>query len=105
MPTVFWCFYCWQEQLTPQHSEMIKECIKLTRTSQAKKRIQLARLREIVDREENPGKPGYRAYEMEEENEICRPIYDAYQPLFDEHRKRVQEGLDLFAKHFGSFWY
>lgn len=89
----------------PLHSDMIKECIKLKRTYQAKKIIKLAQLRDIEEREANPGKPGYRSYEFEEENEICRPIYDAYQPLFDEHRKRVQEGLDLFAKHFGSFWY
>lgn len=34
-----------------------------------------------------------------------RLIYDTYQPLFDEHKKSVQEGLDLFTKHFGSFWY
>lgn len=89
----------------PQHADMIKECIKIKKTPHAKKRIKLARLREITEQEANPGRPGYRAYEMEEEIEICRPIYDAYQPLFDEHKKRVQEGLDLFAKHFGSFWY
>lgn len=89
----------------PRHSDMIKECIKLQRTDQAKKRIKLARLRDITERKANPGKSAYRSYEMEEKNEICRPIYDTYQPLFDEHKKRVQEGLDLFAKHFGSFWY
>jgi hypothetical protein len=89
----------------PQQADMAKECIKLQKTAHAKKRIKLARLRDITEREANPGKSAYRSYEMEEEIEICKPIYDMYQPLFDEHKKRVQEGLDLFAKHFGSFWY
>ena len=84
---------------------MIKECIKIKRTYQFQKRIKLARLRDIEERDANPGKPAYRCYEIEKEMEICSPIYEKYQPIFDEHKKRVQEGLDLFAKHFGSFWY
>ena len=89
----------------PSQKEMSKECAKLRSTSQAEKRMKLARLREFEEQETYPGKPSYRSYEMEERIEICRPIYDKYQPIFDEHKKRVQEGLDLFAKYFGAFWH
>src|ERR1700733_6100279 len=89
----------------PAQKDMFKESAKLKRTYQSKKRIKLARIRDIEEQEANPGLPAYRSYEMEEGMEICRPIYEKYQPIFDEHKKRVQEGLDLFAKYFGSFWY
>lgn len=89
----------------PAQKEMVKECIKLKRTHQSKKRMKLARVRDIEEHLAHPGKPAYRSYEMEEGMEICSPIYEKYQPIFDEHKKRVQEGLDLFAKYYGSFWY
>lgn len=89
----------------PDHKKMIKECIKLNKSSQSQKRIKLARMHDIEEREANPGKSSYRWYEMEEEMKIDSPIRDRYEPIFDEHKKRVQEGLDLFAKYYGSFWY
>ena len=82
----------------PAQKEMFKECRKIRKTYQTQ-------MREIEELETNPNKLGYRSYEMEERIKICGPLYDKYQPIFDEHKKRVQEGLDLFAKHFGSFWY
>jgi len=89
----------------PAHKDMIKECRKLKSTYQSKKRIKLAQMRDIEERAAHPGKPGYRSYKMEEVIAICGPIYDKYQPIFDEHKKKVQEGLDLFARHFASFWF
>lgn len=89
----------------PSQKKMLKECRKLRRTLESKKRIKQARLRDIEEQEANPGLPAYRCYEFEERMEVCGPIYEKYQPIFDAHKERVQEGLDLFAKHFGSFWY
>lgn len=89
----------------PAQKEMFKECQKIRKTYQAQKQMKLVRLREVEEQEANPDKLGYRSYETEERIKICGPIYDKYQPILDEHKKRVQEGLDLFAKHFGSFWY
>lgn len=89
----------------PAQKEMFKECKKIKRTYQSQRRIKAARLREVEEQEANPGLPGYRCYEFEEGIKICSPIYAKYQPIFDEHKKRVQEGLDLFAKYYGSFWY
>ncbi len=36
--------------------------------------------------------------------EIARPVFQGYEKKFEEHRKRIQEGIDLFAKHFSSLW-
>lgn len=42
--------------------------------------------------------------EFDKRSEIMRPIYKKYEKLFDEHHLKIQEGIDLFAKHFGSLW-
>jgi len=42
--------------------------------------------------------------EFNQRMEIVHPAYQKFQPLFEAHRQKVQEGIDLFAKYFGSFW-
>ena len=46
----------------------------------------------------------FESLEWNRESEILRPAYDAYFKKNEEHDKKIQEGLDLFAKHFGSLW-
>ncbi len=36
--------------------------------------------------------------------EILQPVHETFWPKFDAHRQKIQEGIDLFAKYFGSFW-
>jgi len=42
--------------------------------------------------------------EWDRRSEIVLPVLLAYEPKFEAHRKQLQEGIDLFAKHFASFW-
>ena len=42
--------------------------------------------------------------EWDRRSELVHPIYQKYFPLFKAHHVKVQEGIDLFAKHFGSLW-
>jgi hypothetical protein len=45
-----------------------------------------------------------KSLELNKEIEVMAPVFDKYQIKFDEHRAKLQEGIDLFAKHFGSLW-
>jgi hypothetical protein len=36
--------------------------------------------------------------------EITDSVFHFYLKETEEHQKKIQEGVDLFAKHFGSFW-
>jgi len=42
--------------------------------------------------------------EWDRSSEITHPVVEKYYPKFDEHRIKVQEGIDLFAQYFGSLW-
>lgn len=42
--------------------------------------------------------------EWDRRSELLGLIYKKYFPLFGAHRAKIQEGIDLFAKHFGSLW-
>ena len=42
--------------------------------------------------------------EWDRSSEIIPPVFEKYYPKFVEHRIKVQEGIDLFAQHFGSLW-
>jgi len=42
--------------------------------------------------------------EWDRRSEILHPVFEKYHKKFEEHRIKVQEGIDLFAKHFGSLW-
>lgn len=42
--------------------------------------------------------------EWDRRSDILQPIFEKYFKKFEEHRAKVQDGIDLFAKHFGSLW-
>lgn len=50
------------------------------------------------------GSGALSSLKWDRESELMQPIYEKYFPLFDAHHAKVQEGIDLFAKHFGSLW-
>ncbi len=35
---------------------------------------------------------------------IMQPTFEIFHKKFEEHHQKVQEGIDLFAKYFGSLW-
>ncbi len=62
---------------------------------------------EILDKQRFAGlKPheSLNSLAWDRQSEILGPIFEKYHNKFEEHRKRIQEGIDLFAKHFGSLW-
>lgn len=42
--------------------------------------------------------------EWNRRSEITRPAFELFMKEADEHHKKVQEGIDLFAKYFGALW-
>jgi hypothetical protein len=42
--------------------------------------------------------------EWDRRSEITRPVFEKYHKKFEEHHIKLQEGIDLFAKYFGSLW-
>ena len=42
--------------------------------------------------------------EWDRESEIVHPVYARYHKKFEEHRTKIQEGIDLFAKFYGHLW-
>ena len=47
---------------------------------------------------------GLNSLKWDRETEILQPVYEIYHKKFEEHRNKIQEGIDLFAKHYGSLW-
>lgn len=42
--------------------------------------------------------------EWDRRSEILHPLYRDYFKKFKKHRDKIQEGINLFAKHYGSLW-
>jgi hypothetical protein len=42
--------------------------------------------------------------EWDRRSEITHPIFKKYHKKFEAHQAKVQEGINLFAEHFGSLW-
>jgi hypothetical protein len=42
--------------------------------------------------------------EWDKKSEILQPIYAIYFKKFKEHHNKIQEGIDLFARYYGSLW-
>jgi hypothetical protein len=47
---------------------------------------------------------GLNSLEWDRKAEILQPVYAVYFKKFEEHRNKIQEGIDLFARHYGSLW-
>jgi hypothetical protein len=69
-------------------------------------RKELKRLAQEEDKRFAAAKPhtALKSLEWDRRSEILHPVLEKYYKKFEAHRAKVQEGIDLFAKHFGSLW-
>jgi hypothetical protein len=86
----------------PAEKEYFKECNRLLKPHK-KELKKLAQ--EDRERFKNANGPtALESFKLNRELEIMRPAFEVFEPKFEAHRQKVQEGINLFAKYFGSFW-
>ncbi len=86
----------------PSEKEYYKECSKLGRVH--KKELKKLK-QEDKERFKNiKGPAALESLEWNRYSELMRPSLEIFSKKFEEHRQKLQEGIELFAKYFGSFW-
>lgn len=86
----------------PAEKEYHKECSKLRKAH--KKELEKLAQQDDERFENFKGPGGLASLKFNREMEIMHPVYEVFGPQFEAHRHKVQEGIDLFAKYFGSLW-
>lgn len=86
----------------PEEKNFEKECHRLLKPH--KKELTILRKKDRERRTENIGTGGRELLEFNRRSEILQPALEIYIKKFEDHRKQLQEGIDLFAQYFGSFW-
>lgn len=85
----------------PAQKEYCKEAIKLM----ALHKKELEELREKdKERRRESKEPAIESLELNRRLDIIHPLVQKFEPQFQEHHRKVQEGIDLFAKYFDSLW-
>lgn len=86
----------------PETKEYFKECQRLLKPH----KNELKKLSQ-EDNQRFKNAEGHTALQSFESNryfKIIHPAHEIFEPKFEAHRQKVQEGIDLFAKYFGNLW-
>lgn len=86
----------------PAEKEYFKECTRLLKPHK-KELKKLAKMdEERFAALEDSG--ALNSLELDRYSEIIRLAIEAFREPSEQHRKKIQEGIDLFAKHYASLW-